>query len=352
MRRSRILMVLALAVVAIVLAWKLLAPATLAVVQPSRGPAVEAVYATGLVEPTLEIRIAPRAAGRIVELLADEGDEVHKGQPLARIEDADLQSAAAELAARFDYAQSQYRRNLELRRSGVVSPDAVERSRTDLVAARAALKRAQDQLGYVHLVAPSDGRIIRRDGEVGEFIPVNQTVFYIAGTGAGAGTGPAPLRINADVDEEDVPRIALGLPVLIRADAFPDSSFRGHVDQITPRGDPVTRSYRVRVALDETTPLQIGMTAEANIVVVERKDALLLPSSAIADGRVWEVRDGRLFSREVTIGAVGSQRTEIRAGLAGGEWIVVQPPEDLSAGSRVRARKPAGPPAESSSASP
>lgn len=334
MRRIRsILLGLILVAGAAVLAWRWLAPPEVTLAQPTRGPAVEAVYATGMVEPSLEIRIAPRAAGHIVELRVDEGDAVKKGQLLARLEDADLRASVAELEARVEYARAQYERNVELRRSGLVSADALDRSRTELEAAQAALRRARDQVRFMRLVAPADGRIIRRDGEVGEFVPVNQTIFYMA--------GPAPLRITADVDEEDVPRVRPGLPVLIRTDAFADRIFRGRVDQVTPRGDPVARSYRVRIALEGDPPLQIGMTTETNIILAERQDALLVPSNAVIGGHVWVVRDGHAERRAVTVGVAGPERTEILDGLEGTEWIVTRPPETLEPGQRVRTAAPA-----------
>lgn len=303
-------------------------PPIVAVARATRGPAIDAVYATGLVEPSLEIRIAPRAGGRIVELRADEGDDVRKGQVLARLEDADLQASVAELEARAAYAKSQYDRSVELRRAALISVDALERSRTDLDAAQATLRRAQDQVAYMRLVAPADGRIIRRDGEVGEYVGVNETVFHMA--------GPAPLRITSDVDEEDVPRVTPGLPVMIRTDAFPDRVFDGRVEQVTPRGDPIARSYRVRIALEGDPPLQIGMSAETNIVLARREDALLVPAASVVDGRVFIVENGRAVERKVQTGVVGATRTEIRSGLEGTESIIASPPEGLAPGRRVR----------------
>jgi RND family efflux transporter MFP subunit len=331
MRRTRVLLVvLVLVSVAAIAAWRWLAPPEVELVRPGRGPAVEAVHATGLVEPSLEIRIAPRAAGRLVELEADEGDTVRKGDLLARLEDADLQASVAELEARVGYAQAQYERNLKLQSANLVSQEAVDRTRAELDATRATLRRARDQLSFMRLTAPSDGRIIRRDGEIGEFIPVNQTVFYMA--------GPAPLRVTAEIDEEDVPRVRPGQPVLIRSDAFPGRIFDGTVDQVTPRGDPVARSYRVRIALPQDQGLRIGMTAETNIIVERRDDALLVPTGAVRDGQVWVVAGDRVERRAVTTGVTGEERTEIREGLSGGEWIVARPTGRLSPGGRVRVR--------------
>ena len=116
------------------------------------------------------------------------------------------------------------------------------------------------------LTTPADGQVIRRDGEVGDFIPSNQPFFYLAKSGS-------PLRISADVDEEDIPLIKAGDKVLIKADAFPDRVFDGQVSEITPKGDPVARSYRVRIALPPDTALKIGMTAETNIITKESPNA-------------------------------------------------------------------------------
>jgi len=323
-----VLAALAIAAAAGLLAWRQYAPPQVVLVAPTRGPAVDAVYATGMVEPSLEIRVAPRSPGRIVELRADEGDAVKKGQLLARLEDADLRASVTELEARLQYAQSQFDRSVQLQRSALISKDALEKARSDLDAARATLKRAREQLAFMRIEAPAAGRIIRRDGEVGEYVPANQVIFYMA--------GPAPLRITADVDEEDVPRVHPGLPVLIRAEAFPDRVFDGKVEQMTPRGDPQSRSYRVRIALVGDPPLQIGMTAETNIVLERREQALLLPSSALADGKVWRVVNGHARAQAVTVGVVGPERTEIRAGLAPDDRVIAQPPEGLKEGARVR----------------
>lgn len=296
---------------------------------PTRGPAIEAVYATGVVEPGVEIRIAPRAAGRIVELLVDEGAQVRKGQLLARLEAADLAASVTELAARADYARSQYERSVTLRASALVSADALDKSRAELEAADAALKRAREQLDHMRLTAPSAGQITQRDGEVGEFIPVNQVIFYMA--------GPAPLRITADVDEEDLPRVQPGLPVLIRTDAYPDRVFDGRVEQITPRGDSVARSYRVRIALEDDPPLRIGMTTETNIVLERRENALLVPTSAVVGGAVWTIAEGRAARLPVEVGVIGALKTEIRSGIAGDEQLIVAPPGDIEPGDRFRA---------------
>ena len=233
-------------------------PPRVVVVRPTRGPAVQAVYATGTVEPTIMLPIAARLTARLAELDVDEGSQIRKGQVLGRLEDVDLRYALAQLRSAEAFAKGEYTRNAALARSGTVAKSTYDKARTDWIAATAASTKAAAELEFATLVAPADGVVIHRDGEVGELIPVNQAVFWIA--------VDSPLRISAQVDEEDIARVAVGQEVLIRADALPNRTMRGVVRGVTPKGDPVARSYRVRIGLDEGTPLMIGMTTEVNIV--------------------------------------------------------------------------------------
>jgi len=136
--------------------------------------------------------------------------------------------------------------------------------------------------------------------------------------------------------------VKLGQKALLTADAFGERVFAGEVAEITPKGDPVNKNYRVRVAIPDTTPLRIGMTTEVNIVVQERKRALLVPFAALRKGAVFTVVDGRARRKTVNAGIVGDTQVEIRGGLLDGELVIVNPPEGLEDGDRVRA-KPATP---------
>ena len=132
-----------------------------------RGPAVQAVYATGTVEAAVMLPIAPRITARLVALHVDEGVEVKKGQVLAELENQDLQQSIKELQAKEVFAAEDYQRKKELKARGLISQSDYDRSKTDWEAAKAAVARAAAELGFMELIASADGRIIRRDGEVG-----------------------------------------------------------------------------------------------------------------------------------------------------------------------------------------
>lgn len=295
-----------------------------------KGMAVEAVYATGTVEATVMLPISARITARLMQLNTDEGHDVKKGDVLAQLEDADLQKTLDELQAREVFLKKDYDRKSALAKSGYETRTSLDQARAELDAIRAGIARVEAEASYTRLAAPADGRIIQRDGEIGQMIPANQPVFWLSCC--------APLRISAEVDEEDISRVMPGQKVLIRADAFDGQSFEGEVLAITPKGDPVARSYRVRISLPETTPMHIGMTAENNIIIREKPDALLIPTGALRGDFVYVLSGNTVRKTAVKAGIKGIEETEIIEGLTGGEKLVLNPPQDLSDGARVIAR--------------
>ena len=327
----RPVLVLACFVALVAGGWWLAAPKTVTVVKAVRSSAVQAVYATGTVEASITVRIAPQVAGRLAELKADEGQAVKAGDVLARLDDSDVRASVSELEARSTYAAQEFDRVGTLLKQGWAAKEKFDQTRSEMEAAKHAARRANELMTFMQLRTPVDGTVIRRDGEVGDFIPVNQVVFYLAKAGA-------PLRITADVDEEDIPLVKVGQRVLIRSDAFPSRVFSGEVNEITPKGDPIARSYRVRIHLPADTALLIGMTAETNIVTAEKPDALMIPASAVMGSSAWVVRDGKLENVPVQTGIKGRERVEAVAGLAEGDMVVTEPSNRLEAGQTVRVR--------------
>jgi RND family efflux transporter MFP subunit len=252
---------------------------------------------------------------------------VRKGQVLARLEDTDLKSTVDELKARAIYARENFERTEGLVRQGFISPGELDRTRSEMDAANAALQRAGTLRAFTALTAPADGVIIRRDGEVGQYFPAGQALFTLSCC--------APLRASVEVDEEDILRVHVGQKAVLRTDALPGKALDGVVSQITPKGDPVSRSYRVRIRLADPAQLRVGMTIDSNLIVAERPDALLVPSAAVQAGAVWVVQQGRLHRRAVRIGVVGAQRTEILEGLDADARVVAVAGDNLVDNHRV-----------------
>ncbi|MDO8288981.1 MAG: efflux RND transporter periplasmic adaptor subunit [Parvibaculum sp.] len=297
---------------------------------PHRGEAVEAVYATGTVEPVRYARVGTKVSGRLTEVLVKEGDRVEAGRVIAVIEPSEEVFRVQELEARLKLATSDLERAQTLRRSGNVSASALDQAESAHAAADAALKGAKARLDDHFLTVTVSGMILRSEFqlEIGDMVQPGQTLFLVGDA--------SQLQIDAEVDEEDILKVALGQKALIRADAFPGQILNGEVSSLTPYGDPVGRTYRVHVSLPADTPLVSGMTAEINIVVRREDKALLVPLSAITGSAVWTVVDGRAQRAVVTLGAVGREEAEILSGLEETQTIIIQPPAGLAEGQRVR----------------
>ena len=307
-----------------------LQPPTVLVATPTRGPAVEAVYATGTVEPIRYARVGTKVSGRLTEVVAREGAPVEAGQVLAVIDAREEISRVQELSARLQLAASELERTRTLRRAGHVSAAVLDQMETAHAAALAALKGAQARLDEHFITAPVAGTILRSENQlkIGDMAQPGQVLFMVGDATA--------LQIDAEVDEEDILKVADGQEALIRADAFDRQVLRGTVSGITPHGDPIARTYRVYIALPDDTPLVSGMTTEINIVVRREENALLVPLSAITGGAVWVVEDGRTQLRPVTLGAVGNMEAEILTGLSEDDIIVVNSAAGIAEGRRVR----------------
>jgi membrane fusion protein, multidrug efflux system len=328
--RSKILRrALVAAAVGAVAGWWLASVPTVTAVAAARGTAVEIVYATGAVEPVRWARVASIIRDRIVQICNCEGKTVVKGEVLARLDDREVRAQLQELRAREEFARNELERQTELLGRGSTTTQAHERASMDLRAIQALSSVQLEKLAVRTVMAPIDGVVLRRDGEVGEITEVGQIMFRIGVL--------KPLQVVAEVNEEDIPRVALGQLVLLRTDAFLGQRLEGKVREITPIGDPVAKTYRIKVALPDDTPLLPGMSVEANVVTREKPNALLIPADALVGTTVLVVDGNRVRRRNVEIGIRAVRAVEITSGLNEGDRVASPVNSALADGRRVRA---------------
>jgi RND family efflux transporter MFP subunit len=324
------LLALAAALVALLAWWRLGRPAEVVTTAPTRGTAVEIVYATGAVEPVRWAKVASLIRDRIVDLCDCEGNTVAKGDVLVRLDDREPKAQLQELKAREEFAKREMARVTDLLGRGVASTQAFERISTDLRQIQALISVQMEKLAAYTIASPMDGVVLRRDGEIGEIAEPGQVLFRVG--------MPKPLQVVAEVNEEDIPRVAAAQAVLLRTDAFAGRRLDGKVHEITPLGDAVARTYRIRIALPDDTPLHVGMSVEANIVTREKANALLIPADALVGSHVLVVAGDRAHRRQVSVGIRGTRTVEILSGLDENDRVASPAPAGLPDGSRVRAR--------------
>jgi len=177
-----------------------------------------------------------------------------------------------------------------------------------------------------------DGMVLRRDSEIGEIVGPTEVLFWVG--------NPSPLQVVAEINEEEITKIAVGQVAYLSNEAFAGQALRATVSQITPKGDPTKQTFRVYLLLPEDTPLRIGMTVEINIVFKEKKDAILVPSEAVLNNAVEVVEDDRVRRVPISVGVRGSQAVEVIGDVSPGMFVVTPAQMDLKSGSRVHTNTP------------
>ncbi|MGE0775503.1 MAG: efflux RND transporter periplasmic adaptor subunit [Sphingomonadaceae bacterium] len=297
------------------------------------GSATELVYATGFIEARQPVAVAARVTAPVERVLVDEGDHVRRGQALLLLNDAEQRGQLAQAVSQRRQAALEESRTLALFQKGWVTRAARDRVVAEAASARAAEASALARRDQQVVRAGIDGIVLKRDVYPGDLATPSRTLLLLG--------DPGQVRVTATVDERDVPRLKVGQRALMSNDAWPDRVFRARLSEITPGGDPDQRAFRARLTIEDTLIPPIGMTMEVNIVTRQISRTLLIPATALADGHVWRIQNGRARRQDVRAGIAGADDVQILSGLAAGDTVIVNPPADLEDGERVRARRAA-----------
>ena len=291
-------------------------------------PVSEAIYGTGTVEPARWAKVVPLQRRRLIDLCICEGKTVKAGQVLGRQDDAEERNALNELQISSQQADRDLDRATKDRTKDDATQKEYEQRWTHVQEYKSRIAAQQTRIDQLVLRAPLDGMVLRRDGEVGEIAGPTDVLFWVG--------PPLPMQVVAEVNEEEISRIAVGQKALLRSEAFPAQALRASVSQITPKGDPTRKTFRVYLLLPNDTPLRIGMSVEANIIFREKASATIIPAEAVSGDFVQTVNNGRLERVPVRVGIRGSRNVEVIGDISRGIAVLSPARPDLADGTRVR----------------
>jgi HlyD family secretion protein len=346
------------------------------------------VVATGKIEPTTKVEIKSKASGIILKLPVNVGDIVRKGQVICELDQNDLQPrvqqarAALSMAqATLKSAQADHERNKveaagpdipflkrdrerarQMFSEGIlplnsrddaeknyelavnrqqqaivnlgVAKAAIAKAEAQVEQSQAALAQTEEDLRNATISSPIDGVVLSRDREVGDAV----SSILVMGSGATLIMTLGDLRevyVKGKVDESDIGKVYLGQPARIKVESYKDQNFAGKVTKISPMGvekDNVT-TFEVRVSIsNESRRLLATMTANAEIMLEERKGVLAVPEGAIIykKDRSTEVEIPDTSSENgkrrapVTTGISNGSKMQIVKGLSEGQQVVLQ----------------------------
>lgn len=347
----------------------------------SRGLLSITVTATGTLEPVNQVEVGSEISGTIKTVLVDYNDVVKKGQVLARMNTDQLQAKVDQAKASLDLARAQVKqseatvietrntlsRSLELAKTGMCSAqdcDAaqaaydravanLESAKAQVVQAQASLAAESTTLAKATIHSPIDGIVLNRDVEPGQTVAASfQTpvLFTLA-------ENLTQMELHVDVDEADVGQVTVGQDALFTVDAYANKNFPAKISEVHFASQTVDGvvTYETVLTVDNSELLlRPGMTATADILVKQVKDALLVPNAALRfnppalaqtasssgglvssliprppgaakqkedtananhkQQQVWVLRDGQPVAIAVTTGSTDGINTEITSG--------------------------------------
>lgn len=300
---------------------------------------------TGRIESVQTVLVSPQFAGRITEIVRHEGDRVTKGEILARLADASARSnlvqEEATLASK-EHELAQARRDLA-RTSSLFAKGAI--TSAELESDRLLVARASDDARRLSavtneararlvLVAPFDGTIVRRDGELGQVVGPQSTVFEVASLEA--------VRVSAQVDERYVRALRTGMRAEILSVGSQGAGLPAVVAYVAQAVDPQTGAATVRFAYEHApSDVLVGMSVDVNVSVDTLPSALTIPRESVGGGGarpfVLIVADGRVARRDIVIDDWPAPLVVVHSGLEKGEFILVDPTQAVvGAAARVR----------------
>ena len=354
----------------------------------TRGDVTRSVVATGQIQPITKVEVKSKASGIVEKLYADINNQVKKGQQLAQLDQqeivaqvdaqkAQLASAEANVSAfEANIAQDKVNaaapdlpmykatldRNLEMKKSGIVSQQALDDTNKEYLAAltrrdsataqvgvdtaklkqahaqvlqsQASLKQLEEQLSYTTIVAPMDGVVLSRNVEIGDAV---SSILVLGSTATLVMTEGDinQVYVQGKVDEADIAHVYMDQPARIKVESFRDRTFNGKVTKIAPLGvqkDNVT-TFEVRVSIDNPGgELKANMTANAEILLDEHKGVLTVPENAVmydaqknASVQVPDSKQKDGYRKvPVKVGLSNGSVSEVTSGLKEGDQVVLQ----------------------------
>lgn len=302
-------------------------------VAEARIGSVVALYsATATLQADGEARVVPRLTGRVVELLAEEGDTVRAGQVLARLDDDRLRLEVARADAELSRLRQDFNRHQEMHQRNLISTEIFDRLKYELEAQQAQFDLVRLELSWTEITAPIAGVVSERMVRVGNMVDASQPVFVV--------TAMDRLEATLHVPEREMARLASGQATMLQVDALPGVRFEGRVARISPVIDASSGTFRVTVHVqDESGRLRPGMFGRFHIVHDTREAAILVPVEAVLseDGRqsVFVVDGEQVQRRAVVTGYRNNGDYEILDGIEAGDTIVVTGQSSLRSGVRV-----------------
>jgi membrane fusion protein (multidrug efflux system) len=292
----------------------------------------DVILLPGTTEAWQDVQVAADTAGRIEWIGLREGEQVKKGELLAKIDVSALKAALEHAAAQFKLADDLYQRRRRLFERKIIAKEELDQSETQRTLAATDYEQIKVKYDQGFPRSPISGIINHLYVDVGEFIDTGKPIADIVNIDR--------IKINVQVPELDVRFVFERQKTPVRIDAFPERELTGVVDFVAFKADPATKTFLVRTLIDNPfADIRPGMIARVAFVRQIIPDALAAPLFALVDKGgerlVFVEKDGVAKSRTVSIGVIEGDRVQITSGLSPGDHLIVKGQTEVEDGMKV-----------------
>jgi len=239
----------------------------------SKSVARSVAFSGSLASPE-DATLGAEVEGKVVELLADLGDAVGKGQVLARINPDEYLYRKAQAETAQAQAEANLKRAEELAKQNIVSAAALEDARTAAARGAADADLARKRYRDTEVRAPFAGAVARRLVSTGEYLKVGQPVFQLVMT--------HPLKLTGEIPERYLGAVKPGSLVTLSLDAFPGKPFEGRITRVAPAVNAQSRAFTVEARVQNPKGLlKPGIFASASVNTGTEAGALAVPEAAV-----------------------------------------------------------------------
>jgi len=307
------------------------------VAHPMRADIYATYEATTTIASDADAPVLARAAGDVVELLVEEGDQVTMGQVLARLDGERLRLEMLAAKATLDQGRGEYERYIDMHDRGLVSASMFEGLKYDLDALEATYSLKKLNYDYSSIRAPIAGVVSTRDIKLGQNIGINDATFRITDT--------SELIAYLQIPQAEHAKFIAGHSASLQVDALPGIRFAATIARISPTIDVRNGTFRATAFIsNQDGDLAPGMFARFRIAYEKHEAALVIPARALIEEddqtSVYVVVAGEVARRSIETGIESGGQIEVLSGLAEDDQIVVVGQSGLRDGSKVLASMP------------
>lgn len=249
-------------------------PTPVAVVTAVLAPVPRYFESIGTTAAVSQVTVSPQVSGRVLAILFESGAMVKAGDPLVQLDDGAERADLANFQAQAKLAQVNLQRATVLAKDKYGPQSNVDQQQSNLDVARAGIARSQVLIDQKLIRAPFAGTLGIRQVDVGRYVSPGTPFVTL--------TDLDELLVDFTLPEHRSASLSIGLPVEIRADAFPERVFMAKLTTIEPQIDPLTRAIKLQATLDNPEHvLRPGMFVRARTILPPQGDAVTLPETVV-----------------------------------------------------------------------